>query len=186
MLKEGTALGRGEGAWPSSSGVNTPQSIRPAWGIPSHRTTARSLCLSSSEQAGSATHKPLETTLKSFLCWLSVICPQDRCVADSTAMVLSGSSASMKPCPGELQCQQPSPSGPASSSLGTSHPRSQKSSAHPGARIHIKPPPCLNQAVTQAPKLAGTFISLLNIVMTTTSSFEKGAGRGHEALVMQG
>lgn len=75
---------------------------------------------------------------------------------------------------------------PASASLGTAAPRSQTTSAHPRARIQIKASPSWNQAITQARKLGAMFVSLLKVAMTTTSSFKRWTGRGHEALVMPG
>lgn len=89
LLIGGTALGRGEGAWPRSSGsahCRVPSQHGETLPIGSR---SQSLCLSGNEQAGSATLRPLETTLKIFLCWLSGICPQDCCETDSTASVLS-------------------------------------------------------------------------------------------------
>lgn len=125
-------------------------------------TTSQSLCLSGNEQTASATARPLETTLLSFLSCFSGIWPQKWCVTGSTA----------RNCARENSAR---------SSWGTFIPGSQKRSAHPRARNQIKIPPCHYTSAQ-----AGTFISLLNVAMTTTSSFKRWAGRGHEALVMQG
>lgn len=118
----GTALRRRESTWPSFSGWTH----HPAMG--QHGKTLPAAphpraCLSGNEPAGSATPRSLETIHRSFLRWLSGICPWDQqhChngAAPAQNLAQGSHSASSR------RVQQP-----ASSSLGTCIPRSQKSSA---------------------------------------------------------
>lgn len=84
----------------------------------------------------------------------------------SPALPTEGHGAEMGPRGGRHR----RPPGP---SLDTATPGPQKTAAHPPARTQMKTAPSWSQAITQAPKLGAEFISLLNVAMTTTSSFKR-------------
>lgn len=123
------------------------------------------------KQAESATHRPLETRLRSFLCFQGFI------LQPSAVWCCWESGTDPKPCPGEHGTHSHCVQGPASSQQYTAAPRSQKTSVQPPARTQIKTSPSWNPAITQAPRLEAMFISLLNVAMTTTSSFEMSRRR---------
>lgn len=56
--------------------VSTPQSTRPAWGDPSCQDHVLEFLPLQQWTSGSAARRPLETTCKSFICWLQGFAPK--------------------------------------------------------------------------------------------------------------